>query len=99
MSYQGEGQDIFRQKEINVIIFHRLILGTVVVLFLLPTVLAQENPIPSEALPAAQASGSAVTASATGNRVRVVSPGNVVQLRLEIYDQAGRKVLDTELRG
>jgi len=85
-----------------VFILHRLILGTVVVLFLLTTVLAQEDRVPVESQPASQTSGPSgplVIATATGNRVRFVSPGTVVQLRLEIYDQAGRKMFDTELRG
>ncbi len=41
---------------------------------------------------------STVTASATAERVRFTSPNTVVQLRLEVYDEAGQKVLDTEQR-
>src|SRR5687767_3349445 len=40
-----------------------------------------------------------VTATSTAKRVRFVSPGTVVQLRLEIYNDAGQKLFDTELRG
>src|SRR5229473_3565157 len=40
-----------------------------------------------------------VTASATAERVRFTSPNTVVQLRLEVYDEAGQKLLDTEQRG
>src|SRR5712691_2969924 len=42
---------------------------------------------------------STVTASATAERVRFTSPNTVVQLRLEVYDEAGQKLLDTEQRG
>lgn len=40
-----------------------------------------------------------VTATATAKRVRFVAPGTVLQLRLEVYNEAGEKVFDTELRG
>ncbi len=40
-----------------------------------------------------------VTATAGVERVRFVSPGTVVQLRLEVYNDAGQKLFDTELRG
>ena len=40
-----------------------------------------------------------VTAAASAKRVRFVSPGTVVQLRLEIYNEAGQKLFDTELHG
>jgi hypothetical protein len=42
---------------------------------------------------------STVTASATAERVRFTSPNTVVQLRLEVYDEAGQKLIDTEQRG
>jgi hypothetical protein len=42
---------------------------------------------------------STVTASATAERVRFTSPNTVVQLRLEVYDETGQKLLDTEQRG
>src|SRR5712691_8587790 len=42
---------------------------------------------------------STVTASGTAERVRFTSPNTVVQLRLEVYDEAGQKILDTEQRG
>src|SRR6266852_125912 len=42
---------------------------------------------------------STVTAAATAERVRFTSPNTVVQLRLEVYDEAGQKLLDTEQRG
>ena len=40
-----------------------------------------------------------VTATATSDRVRIAAPSAVVQLRLEVYDDAGQKLLDTEQRG
>src|ERR687885_450624 len=40
-----------------------------------------------------------VTVAATTERVRFAAPSAVVQLRLEVYDEAGRKVFDTEQRG
>src|SRR5918995_1389845 len=63
------------------------------------TAFAQENraPInnPQESTPATPL----VTATATAKRVRFVSPGTVVQLRLEVYNEAGQKLFDTELHG
>jgi hypothetical protein len=40
-----------------------------------------------------------VTATATSDRVRIAAPSAVVQLRLEVYNDAGQKLLDTEQRG
>src|SRR5258708_20806905 len=40
-----------------------------------------------------------VAALATAERVRFTSPNTVVQLRLEVYNEAGQKLLDTEQRG
>ena len=78
---------------------HRLIGSSLFVLFLFSIALAQENraPIdtPREPVPA----GPLVTASATAKRVRFVSPGTVVQLRLEVYNETGQKLFDTELHG
>src|SRR6266852_3318420 len=42
---------------------------------------------------------STVTAAATAERVRFTSPNTVVRLRLEVYDEAGQKLHDTEQRG
>lgn len=70
--------------------FPRLIPGALFVFLLFTTVIAQEK---------STASAPTVTASATTERVRFVGPGSVVQLRLEVYDDAGRKLFDTELRG
>src|SRR5215210_754949 len=40
-----------------------------------------------------------VTATATAERVRFAAHASVVQLRLEVYDETGRKLFDTEQRG
>src|SRR5687768_11768347 len=40
-----------------------------------------------------------ITASVTPDGVRIAAPSAVVQLRLEVYDEAGQKLLDTEQRG
>src|SRR6266550_7757036 len=40
-----------------------------------------------------------VTASTTAERVRIAAPSAVVQLRLEVYDEAGQKLFDTEQHG
>ena len=40
-----------------------------------------------------------MTASVTSDGVRISAPSAVVQLRLEVYDDAGQKLLDTEQRG
>src|SRR6266576_2779039 len=40
-----------------------------------------------------------ITASVTPAGVRIAAPSAVVQLRLEVYDDAGQKLLDTEQRG
>lgn len=53
---------------------------------------AQENKPP-------QLAGPIITGSVTNDRVRIAAPNAVVQLRLEVYDDAGQKVLDTEQRG
>ena len=78
----------------------RLIGGSLFVFVLAGTALAQEirAPIdtPREPVPAA---APLVTAAATAKRVRFVSPGTVVQLRLEVYNETGQKLFDTELHG
>lgn len=42
---------------------------------------------------------SSVTGTASADRVRIAAPSAVVQLRLEVYDESGKKLLDTEQRG
>ncbi|HEX6623690.1 MAG TPA: hypothetical protein VF064_08260, partial [Pyrinomonadaceae bacterium] len=53
----------------------------------------------SEVSESARAEAPPVAVVATAERVRVSAPAAVVQLRLEVYDEAGRKVFDTEQRG
>ena len=59
---------------------------------------AQVQPDNNVEQPAVQVI-STVTASASAERVRFSSPNTVVQLRLEVYDEGGQKLLDTEQRG
>ena len=40
-----------------------------------------------------------VTAFSSGGRLRFTSPSSVVQIRLEVYNSAGKKVFDNEVRG
>jgi hypothetical protein len=40
-----------------------------------------------------------VTASVTTDGLRISAPSSVAQLRLEVYDDAGQKLFDTEQRG
>src|SRR5688572_31674925 len=40
-----------------------------------------------------------ITASVTPDGLRIAAPSAVVHLRLEVYDEAGQKLLDTEQRG
>jgi hypothetical protein len=64
------------------------------ILFLANIVVAQETkPLsdPGNAL--------TITAFATGDHVRFAAPSSVVQIRLEIYDSAGKKLFDNEVRG
>ncbi len=72
------------------------------VLFLFSVALAQENRAPIETpreRVAPASAGPLVTATATAGRVRFVSPGTVVQLRLEVFNEAGQKLFDTGLHG
>jgi hypothetical protein len=40
-----------------------------------------------------------ITGSSSTGRVRFAAPSAIVQIRLEIYDAAGKKTFDTEIRG
>src|SRR5262245_21472376 len=44
-------------------------------------------------------SSAIVTASASDERVRFTAPSSVVQIRLEVYSSAGKKLFDYEVRG
>lgn len=72
----------------------RIIIALVCLLALSNTITGQEG---AERNPAVTAP--VVTATATPDRVRFVAPGTVVQLRLEVFTEAGQKIFDTELRG
>jgi hypothetical protein len=63
------------------------------------TALAQESRAPVDEPVAVVPAAPMVTATATARRVRFVSPGTVVQLRLEVYNATGQKLFDTELHG
>ena len=78
-----------------------LIHGPLILLFLFSAASAQEKRLPVELPrePVASTAAPLVTATVTAGRVRFVSPGSVVQLRLEVYNEAGQKRFDTELRG
>jgi hypothetical protein len=44
-------------------------------------------------------SGPTITASATGERVRITAPSSVVQMHVEVYAASGEKLFDQEIRG
>jgi endosialidase-like protein len=46
-----------------------------------------------------RSSAATITASASGERVRFTAPSSVVQIRLEIYNPTGTKLVDNEVRG
>jgi hypothetical protein len=46
-----------------------------------------------------RSSAATITASASGERVRFTAPSSVVQIRLEIYNSTGTKLVDNEVRG
>ena len=77
----------------------RLIASSLFVFVLFSTALAQENRAPAETAREPVAAGMLVTVTATAKRVRFVSPGTAVQLRLEVYNATGQKVLDTDRQG
>src|SRR2546421_6988405 len=71
----------------------RLFVSVLLGLWAANCILAQSvNPNPPETAPI-------VAASATSERIRIAAPSSVVQLRLEVYDEAGQKLFDTEQRG
>src|SRR5687768_11780248 len=76
----------------------QLVGGGLLIFVICGTVFGQENPTPVEKpRETVSAAPPLVTATASAKRVRFVSPGTVVQLRLEIYNEAGQKLFDTEL--
>ncbi|MEO8435633.1 MAG: hypothetical protein ABI596_12115, partial [Pyrinomonadaceae bacterium] len=86
-------------KEINMFTIKRFICSSLFAFVLAGTAWAQENPAPVEKLREPIPAAPLVTATASIKRVRFVSPGSVVQLRLEVYNEAGQKLFDTELHG
>jgi len=76
----------------------RIVFLLVVLMVAVSAAFAQVPPDNNVEQPAVQVI-STVTASATAERVRFSSPNTVVQLRLEVYDEAGQRLLDTEQRG
>ena len=80
---------------ISVIIIRRKIFAALLSFFLSPSnALAQERPAH-----VSNTSTVTITGSATDNQVRFAAPSSIVQLRLEVYNAAGRKLFDNELRG
>src|SRR5687768_779958 len=79
----------------------RFIGGSLFVFVLAGAALAQENraPVDTPREPVPVVAAPLVTATATARRVRFVSPGTVVQLRLEVFNETGQKLFDTEQRG
>jgi hypothetical protein len=67
----------------------QIVLVSVFVGALLSTAVAQDT----------QRSSLTVTASATGDRVRITAPSSIVQLHVEVYAPSGEKVFDQEIRG
>jgi hypothetical protein len=72
----------------------KFVIRLIVTLCLVNTVLAQDN-IPAND----QRTHLTVTAFASGERVRFTAPSSAVQIRLEVYNSAGRKLLDNDVRG
>src|SRR5438128_5989433 len=67
----------------------------------LSTAIAQAQTANSQtnATATPQQSGVTVTVAASGERVRFTAPSSVVQIRLEVYNSAGKKLFDNEVRG
>src|SRR5215510_14299465 len=70
------------------------VLGLIVFFSLASANFAQESKEAN-----AQRSDVTLTAFASVERARFTAPSSVVQIRLEVYNSAGRKVFDNELRG
>src|SRR6185295_2327513 len=65
--------------------------ASVLVCVLLTTAAAQDSTTQKSTL--------TITASASGERVRITAPSSVVQLQLEVYAAGGQKLFDQEIRG
>ena len=69
-------------------------LSLLFVLLCLATALAQNDSAKSDKRDALT-----ITASASGEHVRLTAPSSVVQIRLEVYNSTGKKLFDNEVRG
>jgi len=56
-------------------------------------------PAQQSSIPLPQKPSLTITATATGDRVRITAPASVVQLRIEVYGASGEKIFDQEIRG
>src|ERR1041384_1982447 len=72
----------------------RLAISSLLILSLMGSAVAQDHTSN-----ASQSSEMIITASASGELIRFTAPQYVVQIRLEVYNPAGGKVLDNEVRG
>src|SRR5688572_28498199 len=89
-------------RRLSMCTLQRLVGSSLFMLVLAASALAQEHraPVDTPREPvAAVAAAPLVTVTATAKRVRFVSPGTVVQFRLEVFNETGLKLFDTELRG
>jgi hypothetical protein len=68
-------------------------------LLLTVLLLATSSAFAQDKIPPVGEANVSVTTSATSERVRFSAPSAVVQLRLEVYDGVGQKLIDTEQRG
>src|SRR2546428_14151363 len=64
------------------------------VLLILSSAAAAQTPASND-----KSSATPITAAVSGERVRFTAPSSVVQIRLEVYDTAGKKRFDNEVRG
>src|SRR6266550_228807 len=71
-----------------------IISGFAIALFLNTRGFAQESGERSQSIAAPQ-----VVVTATSERVRFAAPNTVAQLRLEVYNESGQRLFDTEQRG
>ncbi len=85
----------FHLSEINVMSSLKQILFTsLLVLTLFGTARSQDNVnslIPKSSL--------AITAAASGERLRITAPSSIVQMHVEVYAASGEKLFDGEIRG
>ena len=73
---------------------HAICSSLILLILSFTTALAQD-----EIAKSTPSSGMTITACATGERIRFTAPSSTVQVRLEVYDSAGKKLFDNEVRG